>query len=207
MDLNEWRFQAEEGNCQVTDQQVLKLLREIVQTVETDVLLIIDELGKNLEYAAHHQGIQDLYLLQQIAELELEGDHQVHLLGILHQSFTGYSDRLSTIEQSEWTKIHGRFTDIVLTESPSQMTRLIGQAINPTDPVLHSIHLQAERWFDALKDVLSEYEISAQVLADAYPLHPLTALVLPMLCVRYAQNDRSLFTFLTSDEPYAGSVL
>lgn len=205
MDLNEWRFQAEEGNCQVTDQQVLKLLREVVQTVETDILLVIDELGKNLEYAAHHQGIQDLYLLQQIAELELGGKHQVHLLGILHQSFAGYSDRLSTVEQSEWIKIHGRFTDIVLTESPSQMTRLIGQAIDRSnaDPVLHSIHLQAESWFDALKDVLSEYEISAKVLADAYPLHPLTALVLPMLCVRYAQNDRSLFTFLTSDEPYA----
>jgi hypothetical protein len=205
MDLNEWRFQAEAGNCQVTDQQILKLLREVVQVAKTDVLLVIDELGKNLEFAAHHQGIQDLYLLQQIAELELEGDHQVHLLGILHQSFAGYSDRLSTAEQSEWTKIHGRFTDIVLTESPSQMTRLIGQAINRSnaDPVLHGIHQQAEGWFEALQDVLSEYEISAKVLAEAYPLHPLTALVLPMLCVRYAQNDRSLFTFLTSDEPYA----
>jgi hypothetical protein len=205
MDLNEWRFQAEEGNCQVTDQQVLKLIRDIVQTVKTDVLLIIDELGKNLEFAAHHQGTQDLYLVQQIAELELEGDYQVHLIGILHQSFAGYSDRLSTVEQSEWTKIHGRLTDIVLTESPSQMTRLIGQAIDraQADPVLYSVHLQAESWFDALQEVLSEYEISAKVLADAYPLHPLTALVLPMLCVRYAQNDRSLFTFLTSDEPYA----
>ncbi len=205
MDLNEWRFQAEGGNCQITDQQVLKLLREIVQTTETDVLLIIDELGKNLEYAAHHQGIQDLYLLQQIAELQLNGTYQVHLLGILHQSFAGYSDRLSTIEQSEWTKIHGRFTDIVLTESPSQMTRLIGQAIVRSSEIRPSVYKQAERWFEALKEVLSEYEISAQVLADAYPLHPLTALVLPMLCVRYAQNDRSLFTFLTSDEPYAFS--
>ena len=37
----------------------------------------------------------------------------------------------------------------------------------------------------------------------AYPIHPITALVLPLLCTRYAQNDRSLFTFLTSDEPYA----
>jgi hypothetical protein len=205
MDLNDWRFQAESGKCEVTDQQLLKVLREVVQAAKTDVLLIIDELGKNLEFAAHHQGIQDLYLLQQIAELELEGDHQVHLLGILHQSFAGYSDRLSTAEQSEWTKINGRFTDIVLTESPSQMTRLVGQAINRSnaDPVLHSIHNQAESWFDELRDVLSEYEISAKVLAEAYPLHPLSALVLPMLCVRYAQNDRSLFTFLTSDEPYA----
>ncbi len=205
IDINEWGSQAESGQCQVTDQQILKALREVVRTAKADVLLIIDELGKNLEFAAHHQGIQDLYLLQQIAELELKGNHQVHLVGILHQSFAGYSDRLSAAEQSEWTKIHGRFTDLVLTESPSQMTRLIGQAINRThaDPLLHGIHYQAKDWFEALRQVLSEYEISAQVLADAYPLHPLTALVLPMLCVRYAQNDRSLFTFMTSQEPYA----
>lgn len=204
-ELNEWQFQAERGDCQITDQQVLKLLGNVVQTIQTDVLLVIDELGKNLEYAAHHQGVQDLYLLQQLAEFELPGKHQVHLVGILHQSFAGYSDRLSTVEQSEWTKIHGRFTDIVVTESPSQMTRLIGQVIDRSkaDPILHCVHLQAEGWFEALQDVLSEYEISAKVLADAYPLHPLTALVLPMLCVRYAQNDRSLFTFLTGDEPYA----
>jgi hypothetical protein len=204
-DLIDWRVEVESGNCKITDQQILKVIKEIIQTAKVDVLLVIDELGKNLEFASHNQGVQDLYLLQQIAELELKGKHQVYLLGILHQSFAGYSDRLSTVEQSEWIKIHGRFTDIVLTESPSQMTRLIGQAIDRSDadPVFHAISHQAEDWFNVLRDVLSEREISAKVLADAYPLHPLTALVLPMLCVRYAQNDRSLFTFLTSDEPFA----
>ena len=204
-DLIDWRVEVESGDCKITDQQILKVIKEIIQTAKADVLLVIDELGKNLEFASHNQGVQDLYLLQQIAELELKGNHQVYLLGILHQSFAGYSDRLSTTEQSEWIKIHGRFTDIVLTESPSQMTRLIGQAIDRSDaiPVFHAINHQAEDWFNVLQDVLSEREISAKVLADAYPLHPLTALVLPMLCVRYAQNDRSLFTFLTSDEPFA----
>jgi hypothetical protein len=205
MDINEWSFDAEAGKCQVTDQQILKILKEIVQTAKTDVLLVIDELGKNLEFASHHQGIQDLYLLQQIAELQLEGDHQVHLLGILHQSFAGYSDRLSAVEQSEWTKIHGRFTDIVLTDSPSQMTRLIGHAIDraQADSLLPRINIQSENWFDTLHDTVSDHEISSKVLGETYPLHPLTALVLPMLCGRYGQNDRSLFTFLTSDEPYA----
>jgi len=44
-------------------------------------------------------------------------------------------------------------------------------------------------------------DITPAILAAATPLHPITALVLPMLCTRYAQNDRSLFTFLTSEEP------
>ncbi|WP_330202980.1 hypothetical protein [Cyanobacterium sp. Dongsha4] len=28
-------------------------------------------------------------------------------------------------------------------------------------------------------------------------------MVLPTLCMRYAQNDRTLFTFITSDEPFS----
>jgi hypothetical protein len=31
----------------------------------------------------------------------------------------------------------------------------------------------------------------------------MAGLVLPQLCTRYAQNDRSLFTFLTSEEPFS----
>lgn len=204
-DLTDWRAEVEEGKAQITGQQILSALREIVQIAKVNVFLIIDELGKNLEFAAHNQGVEDLYLLQQIAELHLKNEPQVYFLGLLHQSFAGYSDRLAAVEQSEWSKIQGRFEDIAFTESPSQMTRLIGQAINrtPVKPVAKVIQLQAGAWLKALQGVVADNEVSEKVLADAYPLHPLTALVLPNLCVRYAQNDRSLFTFLTSDEPYA----
>ena len=46
-------------------------------------------------------------------------------------------------------------------------------------------------------------DFSVEELSNIYPLHPIAALVLPILCSRYAQNDRSLFTFLTSQEPYS----
>ena len=39
------------------------------------------------------------------------------------------------------------------------------------------------------------------MLENLFPLHPVTALILPQLFSRYAQNDRSLFSFLTSYEP------
>jgi hypothetical protein len=203
--LTDWVIEIENGRANITNQEVLTVLREVVKTVKVNVLLIIDELGKNLEYAAQHQGIDDLYLLQQVAELRLKEDNQVYFLGLLHQSFAGYSERLAAIEQSEWSKIQGRFEDIPFAESPSQMTRLIGQAIDRTqaDPALYVIRDRAHHWFNVLQSVLTENEISEKVLADAYPLHPIAALVLPMLCTRYAQNDRSLFTFLTSDETYA----
>ena len=39
------------------------------------------------------------------------------------------------------------------------------------------------------------------VVASCYPLHPLAATVLPELCNRYGQHERTLFSFLTSADP------
>jgi len=44
---------------------------------------------------------------------------------------------------------------------------------------------------------------SLKELASIYPLHPIAAVVLPILCNKFSQNDRTLFTFLSSDEPYS----
>jgi len=201
--LGDWDCELDKPNPEIRDRDILTLIPQLLKEAGTSILLVIDELGKNLEFATHHQGTGDLYLLQEIAELTVKGPHQVYFLGILHQSFAGYGDRLTAVEQNEWNKIQGRFEDIVFAESPNQMTRLIGQAIDRSqaDPILYVLQQVSEAWVAALQAVLTEQAISASILAHAYPLHPLAALVLPMLCVRYAQNDRSLFTFLTSDEP------
>jgi hypothetical protein len=203
--LVDWDIEIQEGSAKITNEEVIKLLREMIKAANTPVFFIIDELGKNLEYAAQYQSTDDLYLLQQIAELKPVNGNQVYFLGLLHQSFAGYSERLAAIEQSEWSKIQGRFEDIPFLESPSQMTRLIGQAIDHTnaDSISKEAKLRANDWHLALKDVLQSSDLTEKLLASVYPLHPVSALVLPLLCVRYAQNDRSLFTFLTSDEPHS----
>jgi hypothetical protein len=203
--ITDWFGEILSGTLQATNQEVLQVLQVMVGEANAPLLLVIDELGKNLEYAAHHQGVADLYLLQQIAELQCQGTYQVYFLGLLHQSFVGYGNRLSGVEQGEWAKIQGRFEDLPFTESGSQMTRLIGHVIDRSGAksLVQQIRELADDWYEVLPELLNENEISAQVIADAYPLHPLTSLVLPQLCTRYAQNDRSLFTFLTSDEPHS----
>ena len=198
----DWDSEIAVGRCQVTNQQVLTAIGQLAQAARRSVLLVIDELGKNLEYASRHRSTEDLYLLQQIEELRHD-HYQVYFVGLLHQSFVGYCEHLTAIEQNEWTKIQGRFENLQLTESPSQMTRLIGLAIAQSDSLAIVCDRQAQSWYRILQATLIDREVSAKVLASTYPLHPLTALVLPLLCTRYAQNDRSLFTFLTSDEPHA----
>lgn len=215
IELTDWAVeidtdQPNKQKIEISDKQALELLRRVLDESQQDLFLVLDELGKNLEFTAQHQETKDLYLLQQIAEFKSKPKSgqgktsRVFLLGLLHQSFAGYSDRLATVEQSEWAKIQGRFEDISFTESPNQMTRLIGQAIDRSgaDPILCAVHEQSSAWQAALKTALGEYDLSANMISEVYPLHPVTAIVLPLLCTRYAQNDRSLFTFLTGDEPH-----
>jgi len=215
LELTDWAVEIDtsrsiQQKVEISDKQVLDLLHRVLEESQKDLFLVIDELGKNLEFTAQHQGTRDLYLLQQIAEFKTKPkssknkSSRIFLLGLLHQSFAGYSDRLATIEQSEWAKVQGRFEDISFTESPNQMTRLIGQAIDRSkaDSILCAVREQASTWQSTLKTALGEYDLSESMIAEAYPLHPITAIVLPLLCTRYAQNDRSLFTFLTSDEPH-----
>ena len=198
----------------VDSKTALQLVREVIATAQTDVLLIVDELGKNLEYASLHPNEADLYLLQQLAELQVNKNQEsasrspdsvkFYLIGLLHQSFADYGERLASLQRNEWAKIQGRFQDIPFTESARQMTRLIGQAISRSGDKTKKydvlINNQAEEWCETLRSQVDD--ISPELLAAAYPLHPITALVLPIICTRYAQNDRSLFTFLTSSEPY-----
>lgn len=190
----------------VDSREIPNLVQEVAQAANTGVLLIIDELGKNLEFAVYNEGAEDLYLLQQLAELPKNSNTPVFLLGILHQSFNEYGQRLATVQRNEWAKIQGRFEDIPFTESAGQMMRLIGQVIDrlAAESFQCAISNQAEEWFDEyLKDLAKTEELTPAVLSAIYPLHPLAALVLPMLCTKYGQNDRSLFTFLTSQEPYS----
>ena len=189
----------------IDERQIPRLIQAVAQAAKTDLLLMIDELGKTLEFAAQHQGVADLYLLQQIAELPRKAPYQVYLIGVLHQSFSDYGERLASTERKEWAKIQGRFEHIPFTESPEQMARLIGQAIDHSQAAVlePSIRRRAALWFKHLVRHLELSDLSAAVFADAYPLHPLTSLVLPQICTRYAQNNRSLFTFLTSSEPHS----
>ncbi len=184
---------------------ILPLVKQIALASSTGVFLIIDELGKNLEYAASAREAEDLYLLQQLAELPKDSKTPIYILGILHQAFADYSQRLASIQRNEWAKIQGRFEDIPFTESAGEMMRLIGRAINRENAEAYfcATHNLAQEWFARLKNALGGEELSAEILEEVYPLHPITALVLPTLCQRYAQNDRSLFTFLTSSEPFS----
>ena len=202
-DINEMYHRVSKGKT-VDPNQLLFVLKEINAVSKSGVLLIIDELGKNLEYSAQSQALDDLYLLQQIAELPAENNGaNVFLLGLLHQSFVDYAHNLGIDQRKEWSKVQGRFEDIPFIESSDRMIQLIGSAIKKTNDIV--IRDRVSKWAESWAGILQKHDslnlIDENSISSVYPLHPLAAIALPVLCSKFSQNDRTLFSFLASEEP------
>src|SRR6266542_4447860 len=93
-----------------SDDHVLELVLETNSRVIADskgkgLLLILDELGKFLEFAALHPQRQDVFLLQRLAEAaSRSGDEPLFVVCLLHQGCNAYADRLNQSAQREWEK-------------------------------------------------------------------------------------------------------
>ena len=165
---------------------------------EAPLLLIVDELGKSLEAIRDRAGA-DPYLLQQLAECGQSGAGlPIFLLTLQHLSFEDYLGSSDNAQRREWAKVQGRFEDVAYVESPAQTRALIRTAFKVEDPVLEGrINSWAEELTGAMRSLGSADLAKPKGISSCYPLHPLAAMVLPELCSRYGQHERTLFSFLT----------
>ncbi|MEZ4448302.1 MAG: hypothetical protein R3B09_02400 [Nannocystaceae bacterium] len=185
------------------ESEYLKILERIQDAVAAEgldgILVIVDELGKFLEHAATNPA-DDAFILQRLAEhASRSTPHVFCILTILHQAFERYAAMLPQTARNEWQKIQGRFQDVAFIEQSSEVLHLVGSALEVRG-----------RW---PKHVADEHQLlidkgrEAGIICDGdqglfhrmLPLHPVTAAVLPGLFrSALAQNERSLFSFLTS---------
>lgn len=179
----------------------------IALAAQAPLLIVIDEFGKNLE-AAQQRAHADLYLLQLLAEASQSArGRPIMLLTMQHLAFGEYAEAAESAQQREWAKIQGRFEDVLFADSAAQTRQLVANAFT-TDPALSPrVAAWAADQARRLAD-LNLYELAdAVLLADCYPLDPLTLGVLPDLCRRYGQNERTLFGFLTGTHQHAAPAL
>jgi hypothetical protein len=180
----------------------VKLVDSLLRSAQSrgGVLLILDELGKLLEDAAANGG--DIHLLQDLAERAVRSDARLVTIGILHRSFGQHGARLGRDGRDEWEKIQGRYKDIPFLTATDETVNLIGRAIRCADDAPQDRALA-----DAVAQAVSQRRPADEASLGAalnavWPLHPITGLLLgPLSRQRFAQNERSVFGFLSSSEP------
>lgn len=172
------------------------------------IIFIFDEMGKALEFAASRPAETDIYLLQELAEFANRSEKTpLVFVGILHQSFEQYAHLLDAKTQREWNKIQDRFDDIPFQEPIKQQIRLLSNIIEYTDwkslssikPILQQTTQSPT--ITAWCPPLMQPEEFAEMAMRSYPIHPTALATLPFLFRRLAQNERSIFVYLSSHEP------
>lgn len=175
------------------------------------VYVVFDEFSKYLESSIENATIEDVKLLQDFAEACNRSDQQeqMHLLLICHKNLANYIDANLPKEKVDgWRGVSGRFQEIEVRDNPNQSYELMSRAIDK-DPKLWTSALESlERGLVEIRSRyiasgLLDFENADDVVFGCYPLHPLTAFLLPRVSELVAQNERTLFTFLAASESNA----
>lgn len=196
----------------VPDSEVVDSLIELSDTVVQSshdgngICLVIDEMGKFLEYAANRGDAGDIYLFQLLAEASARSEEAPFvLITTLHQGLDAYAEGLPRAKQVEWSKVSGRFETVPFLETPRYLTKLVNGAVVRSEfeaePPVFAIIRDLSLKICTDNDRLAEFD--GEDLNGCAPLHPITSLCLgPLFRSRLGQNERSLFAFLTSREPH-----
>jgi len=189
---------------------IKELQDALAATNYSGLLIVIDELGKFLEYEARHYGANDIFLLQSLAEHAL-APHEATLAMVvmLHQAFEQYARGLGESLKNEWAKVQGRFENIPFLESSEQTLRVVAAAIEHDFSRAESSKIKKEakqiaKHFSEAQALPSAMgiKVASDLFEACYPLHPISAFILPLLCQKVAQNERTLFSYLGSKETH-----
>jgi len=165
------------------------------------LLILVDEMGKFLEHAARSDG--DVHVFQDLAETASRSDGRLLVVGILHQAFDEYAHRLAREARDEWIKIQGRFLDVPINLAAEEQLDLIGRAIQSDRPSMPSWPAAAAVAAMVANPRVTDKAALQARLEACWPLHPIVAALLgPVSRRRFGQNQRSLFGFLNSAEPF-----
>lgn len=170
--------------------------------------VVYDEFGKYLESNIASATESETKMLQDFAEkCNRESSQQLHLLLICHKDISNYIDaNLPQEKVNGWRGISGRFEHISISNHFHQMYEIISYTLNKNAVGWSGFSKKYEKKFsEILESAKTQNFLSGKdelVVFGCYPLHPVTSFLLPRLSERVAQNERTLFTFLTSQQKY-----
>jgi hypothetical protein len=181
-----------------------RINRYTSQDAPTVHIIVIDEFGKFLEYAAKNNPEKELYFIQQLAELVNDLSKDLLLITILHKNFNAYSLELSKTQIDEWNKVKGRLYEINFNEPVEQLLFLASVKIQKLNTSVPSPDLSQILYKAIEKSKLFSYENQSDdvFLNRIFPLDILSASILTLALQEYAQNERSLFSFIEDESDF-----
>lgn len=173
----------------------------------TGVYVIYDEFSKYLEANITEASVSDTKMLQDFAEkCNRSGDLQLHLMLISHKEIANYIDKLPKQKVDGWRGVSERFKHIHLNNNFTQTYEIVESAIHKKKNIWEEFCKEYRASFDNVviryqkHNIFNELnpEVIERTVYGCFPLHPVSTFILPRLSERVAQNERTLFTFISA---------
>jgi len=185
------------------------LTKEAEKQSFAGILLLVDEAGKTLEYALQDRAGGDVYIFQELAEYaNRQSKTPLLFLITLHQMFDDYLELSDRTLRNEWNKVQERFQSIQFSESAATTMQMVASALQSSAALPKPVTAAMEEALSLIQKSAVplplgvEFSGFAEMARKAWPLHPSVLLAMPHLFRRLAQNERSIFSYLTSHEPF-----
>lgn len=190
---------------------IAELYESVVKCIEPvgycGIFVVYDEFSKFLEANIKEASVSDTKMLQDFAEkCNRSGKNQLHLMLISHKEIANYIDKLPKQKVDGWRGVSERFKHIHLNNNFTQTYEIISSVIKKARKEWSAFEKEYKDAFASLLKRYAGHAIFADMaekdcdrtIRGCYPLHPVTTFMLPRLSERVAQNERTLFTFLSA---------
>lgn len=178
------------------------------------IYIVFDEFSKFIEGQNNTAAGTNMHLLQSMCELATDSKNaQVFITMVTHKSIKEYGKYLSRDLINLFTGIEGRIIEKYFVTSSKNNYELIKNAIVKDDSKLLNIphyekYLGKEKFKEffslpAFRSGFYETEFKNVIFNGCYPLNPIAAYLLLNISEKVAQNERTLFTFISNDEPHS----
>lgn len=176
------------------------------------IYIVFDELSKYIESQNSTSSGINMKLLQDMCELANDSKaEQIFITMVAHKSIKEYGKYLSAETINAFTGIEGRIIEKLFVTSSKNNYELIKNAIIKDEERVKDIpnyafylgdsKMESYYQIPAFKSKFDKNDFKKVVLEGCYPLNPVSAYLLLNVSEKVAQNERTLFTFISNDEP------
>lgn len=180
----------------------LEIANAAIQDEYQGIVFVFDEFGRYIEDEGENIKVKSI---QDLAEYCDHSSYNDYVILVSHKQLSLYTDKMKKNLSEEWKKIAGRFKATSINVKYDQCLSLIPHIIPKRDNWIEFKEIYREE----LQNLYAQaYDFKGFLLPPeggnpfegGFPLHPITLYALDRLSKRVAQNERTFFTYLASDE-------
>lgn len=198
----------------LVNSDIIKIYKDLSHELKdygySGIFIVFDEFSKFLEYSENTNLMKSLKLLQDFAELSNRTGitEQIHICCITHKTVSQYTNNLTEDKINAFKTVEGRFKEVYFNRSIEQNYEIISYAINKTeefDEYFEEFFASNCKFYLDIKELpifSNVLNIEETLFKGCFPLNPLTSYCLIQLSEKIAQNERTLFTFLSDDDRF-----